>query len=194
MGRTARRSPEPPRLKPFPARALPLEPSPIKMGTDAVRRSPVTKNAGRPEPSRDVISFGGLDLWPIVVGCDFPLLVIGEEFGQRARFTLLLRRRRRDVDEAQRLRQPAGTIEKALGLLGHIGLLQMVDQLRRRLAFRFSNGLQNTGLGDPAEIVVDRWSPPGLDHVESDGTRQHVGLIKSRADAVGRDTALIGSG
>jgi len=54
-----------------------------------------------------------------------------EEFGQCARFTLLLRwRRRRDIDEAERLRQPSRAIEKALGLLGHIGLLQMVNQLR----------------------------------------------------------------
>ena len=43
MGRTARRSPEPPRLKPFPRRALPLEPSPIKMGADAVRRPSATR-------------------------------------------------------------------------------------------------------------------------------------------------------
>jgi hypothetical protein len=69
----------------------------------------------------------------------------------------------------------------------------MVDQLGRRLAFRFSNGFQNAGLGDAAEIVVDRWSPTGLDQVESDGIRQNVGLIKTRADTVGRNAALIGA-
>src|SRR5579859_1545389 len=163
------------------------------MGTDAVRRPPDTKNAGRPESSRAVVLFRSLTLWPIVVGSDIPLLVVGEEFGQRARFTLLLRRRRREIDEAERLRQPAGAIEETLGLLGHVGLLQMVDQLRRGLAFGLPNSLKNTGLGDTAEIVVDRRSPAGLDHVESDGARQHVGLIKTRADTMGRDPALIGA-
>ena len=59
-----------------------------------------------------MISFSSLTLWPIVVGSDIPLLVIGQEFGQRARFTLLLYRRRRDIDEAERLRQPTGAIEE----------------------------------------------------------------------------------
>src|SRR5690242_7563133 len=120
------------------------------MGADAVRRPSATKHAE--QSSRDVISFSSLTLWPIVVGSDIPVLLIGEEFGQRARFTLLLRRCRRDIDEAERLRQPAGTVEKAFSFLGHIGLLQMVDQLRRRIAYRFSDGFQNAGLGDPAEI------------------------------------------
>src|SRR5712671_747901 len=69
----------------------------------------------------------------------------------------------------------------------------MVDQLRRRLAFRFSNGLKNARLGDTAEIVVDGWSPPGLDHVEPDGVRQDIDLVESSANAVRRDTALIGA-
>jgi hypothetical protein len=53
----------------------------------------------------------------------------------------------------------------------------MVDQLGRRLAFRISNSFENARLGDPAEIVVDGWSPPGLDHVEPDGARQDIGLL-----------------
>ena len=65
----------------------------------------------------------------------------------------------------------------------------MVDQLRRRIAFRFPNGLQNARLGDTAEIVVDGWSPPGLDHVEPDGARQDIGLVEPAADAMRGDAA-----
>ena len=79
--------------------------------------APDTINAGRPDSSRNVISFSSLTLWPIIVGSDFPLLVIGEKFGQRWRFSLLLRRHRRDIDQAQRLWQPAGTIEETLSFL-----------------------------------------------------------------------------
>ena len=67
----------------------------------------------------------------------------------------------------------------------------MVDQLRRRLAFRFPNRFEDAGFCDAAEIVVDRWSPTRLDHVEPDGPRQNIGLIKPGANAVGGDTALI---
>src|SRR6266849_4239314 len=161
------------------------------MGTGAGTGPPTVTR--RPEPSREGTSFGDIELWPIVVADAFLVLVISEKFGQRSSFAILLCRRRRDVGETHRLRQPAGTIEKALGLLGHVSLLQMVDQLRRRLAFRFSNGLKNARLGDTAEIVVDGWSPPGLDHVEPDGVRQDIGLVKSSANAVRRDPALIGA-
>ena len=67
----------------------------------------------------------------------------------------------------------------------------MVDQLRRRLAFCFPNRLENAGLGDTAEIVVDGWLPAGLDHVEPDGARQDIGLVEPSANAVGGDPALI---
>ncbi len=66
----------------------------------------------------------------------------------------------------------------------------MVDQLRGRLAFRFPNSIENAGFGDAAEIVVDGRFPPRLDHVEPDGPRQDIGLVKA-SDAVGGDTALI---
>ncbi len=161
------------------------------MGTGAGTGPPT--GARRPEPSREGTSLSGIELWPIVVADGFLVLVICKKFGQQSSFAILLCRRRRDVDETHRLRQPAGTIEKALGLLGHVSLLQMVDQLRRRIAFGFSNGLQNAWLGDTAEIIVDGWSPPGLDHVEPDGVRQDIGLVKLSANAVRRDPALIGA-
>src|SRR5580704_4689987 len=60
-----------------------------------------------------------------------------------------------------------------------------------RLAFRFPNGIDNARFGDAAEIVVDGRSPPCQDHVEPDGSRQNIGLVKPSANAVGGDTALI---
>jgi hypothetical protein len=92
-----------------------------KEGTGAAHRSP--RGAGRPEPRYEGTSFSGIELWPIVVADAFLVLVISEKFGQRSGFAILLCRRRRCVDKTQRLRQPAGTIEKALGFLGHVGLL-----------------------------------------------------------------------
>src|SRR6516165_3069845 len=66
----------------LPGPALPLASSPTKMGTGAARRSPRTEtNAGRPEPSCDMMLFGGIKLWSIFVGRDLPLLFIGEKFG-----------------------------------------------------------------------------------------------------------------
>jgi len=57
------------------------------------------------------------------------ILLVDEEFGQRARIALLLHLRRIGIDETQRLRQSTRAIQQALGLLGHVGLLQMIDQL-----------------------------------------------------------------
>ena len=181
----------PRRLKPFPAQLFLSSLHQIKMGTDAARRVPTTTNMDGQSPSREPISFGGIKLWPVLASRDILLLVIGEEFRQRSGFTFLLRRRGRDVDETERLWQPAGAFEKALGLPGHVGLLQMVDEPRRGLAFRLAHRLQDPWFGNAAEIVVDRWSPAGLDHVEPASARQNVGLIKTRPNAVGGDTALI---
>ena len=111
------------------------------------------------------------------------ILIVGKELGQRSGFAILLLRRR-NVDETKRLRQPAGTIEKALGLFGHIGLLQMVDQLRRRLALGFPDRFEDAEFCDPAEIVVDGWSPTRLDHVEPNGPREDIRVIKPGANAV----------
>ena len=63
--------------------------------------------------------------------------------------------------------------------------------MRGRLALGFPHRLQDARLGDPAEIVVDGGLPPRLNHVEADGTCQGVGLVQSRANTVGGNTALI---
>ena len=51
-------------------------------------------NAGRPEPPRDMMLFGGIKLrWPIFIHGGLPFFIVGKELGQRSCFTLLLRRR-----------------------------------------------------------------------------------------------------
>ncbi len=51
--------------------------------------------------------------------------------------------------DAQRLGQPAGAVEQPFGLLRHLRLLQMVDELRRLLALRLAHRLEDAGLGAP---------------------------------------------
>lgn len=171
-----------------PSRPASPSQAPTKKGTGDERRSP--KRARQPKLPAIKKSFCCVELWPIVIADAIPILVVGKELGQRSDFTILLLRRR-NVDETQRLRQPAGIIEKTLGLLGHIGLLQMVDQLRGRLTLCFPNRFEDAGFCDPAEIVADRRSPSHSRHVESDGPRQDIRVIKPGANAVSRDTALI---
>ncbi len=77
---------------------------------------------------------------------------------------------------AQRLRQPSRPGQQRLGLLGHLALLEMVDQLRRVLALGLPHRLQDARLGDSAEIGVDRRRPARRRHVEVHGLRQHVGM------------------
>src|SRR5262249_13070990 len=67
----------------------------------------------------------------------------------------------------------------------------MIDELSRRLALCLPNRLENAGLGDTAEIVVDRGLPAGLDHVEPDGAGQHISLVEPSLHAVGGNTAFI---
>ena len=74
--------------------------------------------------------------------------------------------------------------------------LQVHAASLRRLIFgatglQHSNRFENAGFGDAAKIVVNRWFPPYLGHVEPDGPRQHIRVVKPRANAVGCDTALI---
>ena len=56
---------------------------------------------------------------------------------------------------------------------------------------RLAHGLENTRLGDPAEIVVGGRLPAYGCHVESDGAGEDVGLIEPLPDAVGGDPAVI---
>jgi hypothetical protein len=66
----------------------------------------------------------------------------------------------------QWLGQPASAVEQPFGLLGHVRPLQVVDELRRRLALCLGHGLQDPGLGDAAEIVVGGRRPASRGHVE----------------------------
>lgn len=138
-----------------------------------------------------MMSLSRVELLRIIVAGVFRILLVGEKFGQRPRFAHLPHWHCIGIDETQRLRQPARAIEKPLGLLGHVGLLQMVDQLSRRLTLGLAHGLQNARLGDPAEIVVDGRSPASPHHVKLHRARQRISLVETRANAVGRDAALI---
>ena len=79
-------------------------------------------------------------------------------------------------------RAASPSAQQPLGLLGHLGLLQMVDELRRLLALGFAHRLEDASLGHPAEIVVDGRTPAGRRHVEIDGPRQ----LSPCANAPGR--------
>ena len=50
------------------------------------------------------MSLSRIELLRIIVAGVLPFLLVGEEIGQRTRFTLLFRWRRGGVDETQRLR------------------------------------------------------------------------------------------
>lgn len=136
------------------------------------------------------MSLGRVELLRIIVAVVLLILLVLEEFGQRARFALLSHLHRSGIDESQRLWQPARAIEKPLSLLGHVSLLQVVNQLRGRLTFCFPHRLEDARLGDPAEIVVDGRSPASLHHVERDLARQYISLVETRADTLSGDTAL----
>ena len=81
-----------------------------------------------------------------------------------------------DLGQAQGFGQPEAVGEKAFGLARHVALLQVVDQLRFLLAAAFAHGFENAGLGDAAEIVVDRRRPAGRDHVEADVAGDDVAM------------------
>jgi hypothetical protein len=87
MGRTARRSPDPGDSNPS-RPGSPSQPSPIRMGTGATHRSPSNCRTAGAVPS--TMSLSRVDLLRIIVVRVVPILVLAEEFGQRARFTLLL--------------------------------------------------------------------------------------------------------
>ncbi|WP_287461298.1 hypothetical protein, partial [Sphingomonas sp.] len=78
--------------------------------------------------------------------------------------------------EAQRLGQPGRPFEKTGGLSGHQVLLHVVDQLRGVLAAGLAHGLDDPGLGDAAEIVVDGRFPAGRDHVEAERRGERIGM------------------
>ena len=128
----------------------------------------------------------------LVAACrDWLVLAVGEEFGQAPRRFAGAAPTRRTVDETQRLRQPARAVEQPLGLLRHVAFLQMVDELRRRLALGLAHRFENAGLGDAAEIVVDG-RPPARCTMSRPTARASRSAWSSRVlDAVGGDAALI---
>src|ERR1700730_2254151 len=89
------------------------------------------------------------------------------------------------LGEPQWLGEPASIREQALGFLGHLALLEMVDELGSGLALGLTNRFEDAALGDAAEIIVDRRSPANLRHVEIDGSRQAICLIEAPPRAMG---------
>src|SRR5437870_280333 len=91
------------------------------------------------------------------------------------------------VREAQRLRQPASTVEQPLGLLCHIPFLEVVQELGGMVTLGLADRFENAGLGDTAEVVVDRRPPARRYHVEADRASEPVRLGKALLDAMHRN-------
>jgi hypothetical protein len=66
----------------------------------------------------------------------------------------------------------------------------MVDELRRGVALGLPHGFEDAGLWHPAEVVVDRWRPAGLDRIETDAAGQTIGVRDTAFDAI-RPTAIV---
>ena len=148
--------------------------------------APVT---GRPRPPRNRRSFGSdVGLLLFGIGSGF-VLSGGQEFGQGLSFTF--RVLPRDIHDTKRFGQPARTVKQPLGLAGHIGFLEVVDKLNGLLALCLAHRIENAGLGDSAEIVVDGRFPACCHHVESDGTSQDIGLVEPAANTMRGDVTLI---
>ena len=56
---------------------------------------------------------------------------------------------------AQRLGEPARADQKVFGGFGHLRFLERTDTFGCRVAFGFTDGLEDTAFGDAAEIVVE---------------------------------------
>src|SRR3546814_9621600 len=88
------------------------------------------------------------------------------------------------VGKPKLLGQPARAVEQTFGLLCHVCFLEVIDELRRLLALRLPHRFEDAGLGDAAEIIVDRRPPSGFHYVEPDGLRETVGLDEPALDAM----------
>lgn len=154
----------------------------------------------RATPRRDR-SLGGDHAFLVLlsVGVIFLVVLFGKESGKRFIAAVLIGRCGGAVaigtGQAQRLGQPAGVGQQTFGLLGHVALLHVVDELRGPLAGGLADGLHDAGLGDAAEIIADRRPPSDLRHVEARRPRQSVGLCEADLQPVLADTgAAIGIG
>ena len=87
------------------------------------------------------------------------------------------------LGEAQRSGSQPLSASSRSGFLRHVALLQMVDELRGLFARALAHGFEDARLGDAAEIVVDRWRPADLHHVEPDRAGQPVGLSETALQA-----------
>src|SRR5450755_1641352 len=109
-----------------------------------------------PKPPRKRGSFGGDDMRLLLFGIGGGFVLGGgEEFGQGLSFTVGVLPRGCGLHETERLGQPARTIEEPLGLSGHVAFLEVVDELYRLLALCLAHRIENAGLGDATEIIVD---------------------------------------
>ncbi len=109
------------------------------------------------------------------------VFVLGEERRQRIHtgFPFAMGLDRLIVGRAQRLGQPTHAVEQPLGLLGHVGLLQVIDELRRLLALRVPHRLEDARLRNAAEVIVDGRGPAGRRHVEVHRAGQRIGVSEA---------------
>src|SRR5579864_3609162 len=110
--------------------------------------------ARRRLPPRRSELFGG-DLRRLILTSVARLsLIAGEEFGQRFCGVIGNVRRRIYLGEPQWLGEPTSIREQALRFPGHLGLLEVVDELHCGLALGLTNRFEDAALGDAAEIIV----------------------------------------
>lgn len=86
--------------------------------------------------------------------------------------------------EPKRFRKPSAAFQQPRGFTRHILLLQVINELRRLLAFRLADRLKDMRLRHPAEIVVDRRLPACLHHVEADRASEPIGMGDRRRPSV----------
>ncbi|GEM_PF-7134969 len=68
-----------------------------------------------------------------------------------------------NAGQPKRLGQPTAIGQETLGLLGHVALFQMTDQLGCPFAGAFADGFEDARLGDTVEVVAEGRAPAGFD-------------------------------
>src|SRR3546814_5235337 len=80
-----------------------------------------------------------------VCSSDLRFLIVCQESRQRLGFGPRIGLDiRLDDRQAQRFRQPARAIKKPFGFLGHVALLEMIDELRRLLALGLAHRFERS--------------------------------------------------